>query len=103
MSKTVEIRIPKEKRIIVCTEGSLENKLYQLGIEQGKLAVLEEFSVWLSTRNEEYTIHGERATEDYNWGLNDFYVRLKSQIKEDGSKEAYEQAKRDEAHRGDDE
>ena len=47
MSKTVEIRIPKEKRIIVCTEGSLENKLYQLGIEQGKLAEREK-------KNEDY-------------------------------------------------
>jgi hypothetical protein len=37
MTKTVEIRIPKENMIIVCTEGSLQNKLYQLGREQGKL------------------------------------------------------------------
>jgi hypothetical protein len=41
MTKTVEIHIPNENRIIVCTEGSLENKLYELGKEQGKLDLVE--------------------------------------------------------------
>jgi hypothetical protein len=79
MSKTVEIRIPKEKRIIVCTEGSLENKLYQLGIEQGKLAELERVESRLAT------IYGSKRTmEQVVFAFDDW---LKSQLSEkDGEK-----------------
>jgi hypothetical protein len=102
MTKTVEIHIPNENRIIVCTEGSLENKLYELGKEQGKLD-----QSFLSTdknlgKNELNIaideaidhIQKERETCDRvccaECGRRDIalsvFKRLKSQIKKEGEK-----------------
>ena len=62
---------------------------------EGKLAVLE----MLEKHKNDIT----NNEAELNFGFGAVMLWLKSQLKEDGSKEAYEQAKRDEAHRGDDE
>ena len=73
----------------------LFDELREYEREQGKLAVLE----MLEKHKNDIT----NNEAELNFGFGAVMLWLKSQLKEDGSKEAYEQAKRDEAHRGDDE
>ena len=102
---------PKDKICPIC--GNLydyspkchHNQNELIAFEQGKLAGKKELIDQMCKPMEE-----ENALCDRRLGdcmpceeRKKRIEELKSQLKEDGSKEAYEQAKRDEAHRGDDE